>query len=87
MFFRNKENEELKAQLEHKTSLLNQNKSDLDCKFERLQSIEFHYDELLNKHKLCLDCMTKQRKDNEILKERNDFLNVSNFFNEILFLR
>ena len=75
--FRNKENEELKSQLEHKTKLLNENKADYDFKSERSHSFEYHYNELLSKHKLCLECMSKQRVDNDILKERFEFLNVS----------
>ncbi len=42
----------------------------VECKQERLQSVEFHYNELIQKHKMCLECMSKQRDDHEILKTK-----------------
>lgn len=70
-----KENNELRIQLEHKTHQFNEIKSEYECKLERFESFEYHYNELVNKHKLCLECMNQQRLDNEILKEKYEFLN------------
>ena len=48
----------------------------LECRTERLQTLEFHYNDLIQKHKMCLECMTKQRNDYESLKKKYEIANV-----------
>ena len=74
---RNKENEDLKRQLEAKNKLLAERKSEIGCDHERFQKLEFHYNELMQKHKLCLDCMTRQKSDYDKAIKESDLLNVS----------
>lgn len=62
---KNKENEDLKHQLELKNKLICERKTQYECNLQRLQSVEFHHNELIQKHKLCLDCMTKLKHDFE----------------------
>lgn len=52
----------------------------IECKQERMESLEFHYNELIQKHKLCLECMSKQRDDNETLKAVKQDLEVCFLF-------
>ncbi|RMZ94957.1 hypothetical protein BpHYR1_018383, partial [Brachionus plicatilis] len=75
---KNKENEDLKIQLEAKTKLLNERSINADCEIERYQSLEFHYNELLEKHKLCLECMAKQKSDVDSMEERLSILHSEN---------
>ncbi|CAF0722537.1 unnamed protein product [Brachionus calyciflorus] len=75
---KNKENEDLKIQLEAKNKLINERSLDVDCTTERYQSLEFHYNELLEKHKLCLECMEKQKFEMDSLEERLRILGEEN---------
>jgi hypothetical protein len=43
---------------------------------ERLNSLDFHYNDLIQKHKLCLECMNKQKEDYETMKKQNQKLMV-----------
>lgn len=93
---KNKENEDLKHQLELKNKLISERKTQFECNLQRLQTLEFHHNELMQKHKLCLDCMTKLKhdfehkcKDYEQINARNkvvetDKAQITSFFrNEI----
>lgn len=73
---KNKENDDLKRQLEAKNKLLAEKKSDMECNGERFSKLEFHYNELLQKHKLCLECMTRQKADYDKIVTDYDQLNV-----------
>ncbi len=69
---RNKENEDLKRQLEAKNKLLAERHSSIECNNERFIKLEFHYNELMQKHKLCLDCMGRQKIDYDTLAKDYD---------------
>ncbi len=71
---RNKENEDLKRQLEAKNKLLAETNSTIQCNNERFAKLEFHYNELMQKHKLCLDCMSRQKADYDSLAKDYDQL-------------
>jgi len=48
-----------------------------ECKLERFESLEFHYNELIKKHKLSLECIKTQKKDFDILKTDFDLIKVN----------
>ena len=49
----------------------------MKIKDERLEWLEFHYEDLLQKYKLCMECMNKLKKENQELGVRNQHLMVS----------
>jgi hypothetical protein len=73
---KNKENEELKRQLGLKSKDSIDKRAELDCNAERLNSLEFHYNELLQKHKLSLDCLKTQKVECEKALKESDELFV-----------
>ena len=82
---KNKENEDLKHQLELKNKLISERKTQFECNLQRLQTLEFHHNELMQKHKLCLDCMTKLKHDFEHKCKDYEQINVS--FNLMCYLK
>lgn len=73
---KNKENEELKRQLALKSKDSIDKRAEIECNSERLNSLEFHYNELLQKHQMCLDCLRTQKLDYEKALKESDELHV-----------
>ena len=52
--------------------------TELKTKSERLEWLEFHYDDLIKKYKLCMECMSQMKKENQELDEKLNDMRAEN---------